>query len=179
MLQAGISCERMRIERIWTATRWDTVWKNLWVTSAPESIKARWYRAIHDILPTNARLHAIRISSTDSCSRCQGTDTILSPNNGMRGRTPAMDMDQKAYRIHVRTDQSRIPDDWLLRPDFTLWPSKRHKAVLWLVAHYVSFRTGQDRGLTTLDYFDFLRRSRWKLYRGGNVLITWKTTYVH
>jgi hypothetical protein len=66
MLEAGISCERMQIKRIWTATRWDTVWKNLWASPAPEFIKARWYRAIHDILPTNATLHAIRISSTDS-----------------------------------------------------------------------------------------------------------------
>ena len=50
MLQAGISCERMWIERIWTATRWNMVWKNLWATPGPDFIKARWYRAICDIL---------------------------------------------------------------------------------------------------------------------------------
>ena len=79
----------------------------------------------------------------------------------------------------VRIVPSRIPDDWLLRPDFTLWPSKRHRAVLWLLAHYLCFRTRQDGGLTILDYFDFLRRCRWKLYRGkkrfeqvGNYLCT-------
>ena len=179
MLQAEIPCAKMRIERIWTGTHWDAVWKNLWATPVPEYIKACWYKALHDIVPTNARLYAIHISSTDRCSQCLGIDTIQHRITGCVEGAQQWTWTKRCIAYMLRTVPSRIPDDWLLRPDFTLWPSKRHRAVLWLLAHYVCFRTRQDGGLTILDYFDFLRRCRWKLYRGkkrfeqvGNYLCT-------
>jgi hypothetical protein len=58
-------------------------------------------------------------------------------------------------------DQDYIPDTWLLRPDFLLWPPQRHKAVLWMLAHMAVFRTADE--LSQHDYLDFLRRARWKL----------------
>jgi hypothetical protein len=33
-------------------------------------------------------------------------------------------------------------------PDFHLWPPKRHRAVLWILAHLVVYRTKQDWSLT-------------------------------
>ena len=35
-----------------------------------------WYRVIHDIIPTDVRLHRIRVSPTDNCSECNNTDTL-------------------------------------------------------------------------------------------------------
>jgi hypothetical protein len=58
-------------------------------------------------------------------------------------------------------DLAYIPDTWLLRPDFLLWPPQRHKAVLWMFAHMAVYRTTD--ALTKHDYLDFLRRARWKL----------------
>jgi len=52
----------MRVERLWPDTDCDDLWKNLWTTPAPESIKASWYRIIHDIFPTRERLHKIGIT---------------------------------------------------------------------------------------------------------------------
>jgi hypothetical protein len=45
-------------------TDWGRVWANLHETWAADSIKANWYKVIHDILPTNERLHAIRLTGT-------------------------------------------------------------------------------------------------------------------
>ena len=55
----------VRIERLWPDTDWAAVWKNLWSTPAPESTKASWYRIIHDIVPTQERLHKIRFAPID------------------------------------------------------------------------------------------------------------------
>jgi hypothetical protein len=58
-------------------------------------------------------------------------------------------------------NQEHIPEEWLLRPDFQLWPPQRHRAVLWMLAHMAVFRTARE--LTQHDYHDFLRRARWKI----------------
>ena len=42
------------------------------VTSAK---RATWYRIIHDIIPTKAQLHKIRIAADDKCHWCGDTDT--------------------------------------------------------------------------------------------------------
>jgi len=170
MLQAEIPCDRMRIERICPDTHWNTIWKNLWATPAPETTKAIWYKALHDIFPTNDRLHTTNISPTDRCTRCQEKDTIQHRITGCEEGSQQWSWTKQRIAYMLRTDPLRIPDGWPLRPDFTLWPPKRHRAVLWLLAHYVCFRTRQYGGLTTLDYFDFLKRCRWKLYRGKNRL---------
>jgi hypothetical protein len=49
----------MRVTKIWPNTEWNTVWKNMHCTPVPGGTKAAWYKAIHDIIPTNVRLHKI------------------------------------------------------------------------------------------------------------------------
>jgi hypothetical protein len=65
----------------------------------------------------------------------------------------------------LRTDPKRVPADWLLRPQFKLWPPQRHRALLWVMANLVVFRIHQGRDLTLHDYLDFLRLAKWKLYQ--------------
>jgi len=55
--------------------------------------------------------------------------------------------------------------DPLIRPQMNLWPPQRLRAVLWLLARYVSFTTERRRSQNPLELMDFLRRSRWKLYQ--------------
>jgi hypothetical protein len=61
-------------------------------------------------------------------------------------------------------DPVNIPDTWLLRPDFLIWPPQRHRAVLWMLAHMAVYRTTNERTLNKHDYLDFLRRGRWKFH---------------
>jgi len=36
-----------------------------------------WYIVIHDIVPTNERLHAIRLVESDRCRHCGRRDTLV------------------------------------------------------------------------------------------------------
>jgi len=45
-----------------------------------------------------------------------------------------------------------------------LWPAQRSRAVLWIVAWYVSFRLNHPRTLSSQELMDFMRRSKWKMY---------------
>jgi hypothetical protein len=41
----------------------------------------------------------------------------------------------------LRMDQRWITDTWVLRPQFKLWPARRHGATLWMIAQFMVFRT--------------------------------------
>ena len=42
---------------------------------------------------------------------------------------------------------------------------RRRRAVLWVLANLVIFRTQQQRELTLQDFIEFMKRSKWKLYQ--------------
>jgi len=69
----------MRAEKQCPEAEWKIIWKNLELTPTTGEDKANWYKVIHDIIPTNERLHRIRISRTDLCIECNQKDTN-SPN---------------------------------------------------------------------------------------------------
>jgi hypothetical protein len=66
----------MSIERLWPDTYWTKVWRNIQAAPVSEHMKAQWYIITHDLLPTNERLHKIRLSTTDKCRHCNMTDTL-------------------------------------------------------------------------------------------------------
>ena len=70
--------QKMRNTRMWAQENWLHIWRNLAVAPISEDDKAVWYRTIHDILPTNERLHRIKISPTDKCDACDVKDTVMS-----------------------------------------------------------------------------------------------------
>jgi hypothetical protein len=69
----------MCITRLWPNTDWAIVWKNLHTAPIPGTTKAIWYQVLHDILPTNERLHNIRLGMTDRCRRCDRKDSTTPP----------------------------------------------------------------------------------------------------
>ena len=84
----------------------------------------------------------------------------------------------------LRTTPAKIPNEWLLLPQFYFWPPQRQRAVLWVISRFVTFRINRQRGLTLHDLMDFLRRSKWKMYqspsrhrRVANFLTVLNTTY--
>ena len=56
---------------LWTRVR--TTLHTAWI---PECLKSLWYTVIHDIVPTNERLAAIRLSDTELCNQCGKTDIL-------------------------------------------------------------------------------------------------------
>jgi hypothetical protein len=61
----------------------------------------------------------------------------------------------------LETTPNQILDEWVTRPDFVIWPPKQRRAALWIIANFVDWRLRRDR-TTTQDYYDFLRRAKWK-----------------
>jgi hypothetical protein len=55
----------MRFKKIWSDHDWATIWENLHIAPVSATTMGEWYRIIHDLIPTNERLHKIRPSQTD------------------------------------------------------------------------------------------------------------------
>jgi hypothetical protein len=62
-----------------------------------------------------------------------------------------------------RMDPKWIEDDCLFRPQFQSWPPPQHRAVLWTLATYVTFRLGHEKG-TMGELRDYIKEHMWKLY---------------
>ena len=112
----------MRITRLWPDEDWRTIWKNLHTAPIPKTTKGEWYRIIHDVIPTNERLHKIRLSTTDRCRLCNGKDTLqhrlIECGDGARiwGWT------RERIAAIMRMDPRYISQEWIIRPNFQLWP---------------------------------------------------------
>jgi hypothetical protein len=63
--------------QIQPVTDWSLVWGILHNVVLPDGCSSAWYMVIHDIIPTNVRLHGIRLIDTEKCRQCGGQDTIL------------------------------------------------------------------------------------------------------
>jgi hypothetical protein len=158
----------LRVTKIWPNIEWDTIWRNLHMTPISETSKTIWYGAIHDIIPTRARLHKIQLAHTNICENCKQTDTLQHRLTECGEGLRMWIWTQKRTAIMLRTEPKHISADWLLHPTIQLWPPQRQRATLWTLANYVVYRLQQQRSLTLQDYFDFLRRSKWKLYHTRN-----------
>jgi len=76
MAEAGNPPLVMRIVHLHPAADWGRLWDNLTKCWTTEAVKIIWYKVIHDILPTNERLHKIRLAETPLCASCGELDTI-------------------------------------------------------------------------------------------------------
>ena len=164
MHNASSTPQEMRIASLWPQLDWQKIWENLTTAPISEAGKAVWYRTIHDILPTNERLHRIKMSPTDVCEECDKKDTLIHRLNECGEGQPMWEWTRKVTARMLRTIPARIPNEWLLRPQFYLWPPQRQRTVMWVLSRFVTFRLNQQRGPRLHDLMDFLRRSKWKMY---------------
>ena len=146
-------------------TTWTAVGINLREAPVSETNRAAWYKVIHDILPTHERLNRIRMVPTDMCSKCAKKDTIGHRLTECGEGKHIWDWTKQRLTRMLRTMQERIIDEWIKRPQFTLWPPTRHCAVLWMWAKLVIFRTQQRRELKLHEFIEFMIRTKWKMYR--------------
>jgi hypothetical protein len=162
MSRAGREQQETRVVRQNPATDWKYVWTNLQDSGTTETITAVWHAIIHDILPTNIRFHNIRLADTPSCKECGGLDThvhlLIECGEGMN----IWEWTRQRIACIMRASPERIPEEWLLRLQFQIWPPRRNRAVPWILAHMVWFRM-QERLPSAQDYCDFMRRPIWKV----------------
>jgi hypothetical protein len=122
-----------------------------------------WYRAIHDIYPTHERLQRINMTASPLCRHCNMVDDLQHRITECGEGHILWDWTKDRLARILRTTGRRIPDAWLLRLDFSIWPPKRQREVLWLFANFVEFRMQRRDTLNSQDYYEFLRRGKWKL----------------
>ena len=155
----------MRIEKRSPMTDLSRVWGNLWSTPVSDRAKSDWYTTIHDIVPTRERLHNINLTQSAKCTRCNGTDT-LSHRIMECGTGPQLwSWTREKIATIMRIAPRWVPESWLFRPSFRIWPAKKCRAVLWLLACLVEHRTGRGASVTLQEYLEVLARTRWRLYR--------------
>jgi hypothetical protein len=165
MDEAKNGTPELRIIQKHTATRWWRIWKNLHVAPLTDMVKSAWFAAIHDIVPTNDRLAAIRLTNDSSCAKCGKPDSIQHTiTEYMEGQLIWDWTRTKIGMIH-RVDPRHITPDWPIRPAFQYWPPQRQAALLWIIAHLVDYRLQSSRRLSLKDFMEFLRRARWKVYQ--------------
>ena len=104
----------------------------------------------------------VKMAQTDNCRHCASKDTLEHRLIVCEGKA-IWEYSKTLTARMLRTTPTRLPDDWIMHPQFHIWSPKRHHALLWTLANVVLFRLQQQRNLTLQDYMDFLQRSKWKL----------------
>jgi len=117
---------------------------------------------IHDFTPTNDRLAAINLTETNRCGTCEAIDTTQHGLTQCGESKLIWNWTRARIAAITRTNPFYVPETWTLRPDFLIWPSQRHKAIMWMLAHLVDYHMQGQRRISLLGYIDFMRRSRWK-----------------
>ena len=158
----------IRVMKYWPQVDWNTIWKNLWQTPVSDQTRSLWYEVVHDLIPTRQRLQAIRLAPSDACVRCKETDTIQHRLTQCGDARTQWRWTQSKIAKILRIDPRHIAPEWLLRPQFKLWPEQKQRAVLWILATFTQFRLQRATTHTTQDYFDFLQRTRWKIQQNPN-----------
>jgi hypothetical protein len=154
--------------------RWEKVWHNIQHPVLFDSMKATWYMVVHEIIPTNERLAAKRITNTERCVRCAKLDSLPHHITECQEEGGVWNWSKGKIAQILRMDPRHIPADWALRPTLRFWPPQRHAAIIWILALFVSYKLSWHSRHTLLDYTAYLRRARFKRLRWAPFHITGK-----
>jgi hypothetical protein len=164
MAKSEKEAPRMRIMTLHPAFDWSMAWKNYGNEILPDRVRSMWYRVVHDILPTNVQMYRIHLSDTDRC-KCDTQDNLLHRLTERDESSAIWQWTRFRLALIQRIAPCHIPSFWLLFPSFTLWSRAKHQATLWFLAHMVYYVFSSSRGISVIDYLDFMRRARWKMYQ--------------
>jgi hypothetical protein len=106
----------VRIVLLYPTADWDRVWSNLHATWAADAIKANWFRVIYDTLPTNERLHTIRLTDSALYSTCGERDTIMHRITECGEGREIWEWTRKRIAWILRMNPIWIPHELTLRP---------------------------------------------------------------
>ena len=127
----------IRIMQIQTNIDWSLVSGSLHNVRLSDGVRSAWYTVVHDVIPTNVRLHKIRLMDTDNCTQCERQDTTLHRLTECGVRKEIWDCTLTRKGRIRSTDSSCIPTEGLLSPGFRLWPRQRQQAILWFLGNMI------------------------------------------
>ncbi len=118
---------------------WPLIWARLASRTLPLEVRAAWYKAVHRVIPTRARLHSIGRAATPKCETCSEVENIA---HQLVECGPARKIIWRwvARKLEVLTG-TRASDfqPEIMSPDFTI-PKEKEATATWLlgsVAHYL------------------------------------------
>jgi hypothetical protein len=151
MAEASNPPRVMRIIQLYPSADWERIWTNLHECWTTEAIKINWCMVIHDILPTNERLHKIQLVGSPLCGHCGEPNTVQHRVTACgEGASIWLRIKRRIAWI-LCIDPAYIPPDWTTRPQFRLWPPQRHRAGVWILAQMVWYRIKESRAYTEQD----------------------------
>jgi hypothetical protein len=74
----------------------------------------------------------------------------------------------KKIAIILRTIPQTIPVEWTIFPDLAIYPTTRHRAVIWILAQLVCYCIHNTADDTTENYVEYVRRNKAKIYDQHN-----------
>jgi len=157
-----------RDERVMTqhpTTPWSKVWGNLQAVWLSEELKAACFMVIHDLITTNDRLAKTQRSTTNNCQHCVRVDALIHRLTEYSEGADIWTWTPSRIAIILRMDPKYILPERTIRPSFHFCSPQRHRAILWILAHMIYYRTQHWYRVSTVDYADFMRRARWKAYQ--------------
>jgi hypothetical protein len=110
-------------------------------------------------------LAKIQRSTTNNYQHCGRVDTLIHRLTECSEGADIWRWTRSGIASILRMDPKYILPEWTVRPSFHFWPPQRDRAILWILAHMVYYRTHHWHRVSTIDYADCLRRARWKAYQ--------------
>ena len=153
----------IRVQEKHPHSNWTTIWKNINKLFLPTITRTTWYMVVHDIVPTNERLHKIKLHDTGECKDCRKKDTILHRYTECARAQGIWAWTKQRIAYILRTSTIEVKNEWICLPDYNIYPPQRHNAVIWLIGHMIGYIHNNETP-TRQDYMDFLRRARKKIY---------------
>ena len=154
-----------RIQRKYPGLRWGQIWLNISGKHLLTSIRGTWYRAVHDIIPTNETLHKIGLRDMPTCTWCQQTDTIEHRLTACIGSDEIWSWTRARIAAILRMDDRHIPNTWPFLPEMHIWPPQRHNAIIWMLGNMVHYTLTEHPPLKRQEYIVYIRRARWKIQK--------------
>jgi hypothetical protein len=147
---------RVRVEELLPNTNWPLVWSNVQSRVLTLAARSSWFEVVHDLLPTNSRLHRINRSATDRCAHCGRWDTALHRVSTCGEAAVIWRwLHDKLAHINAVPPQG-LAQDFLVRPDVQLSSHKpTHNTAIWLVGHTVMAVLSAPRAPSLPDVVDF------------------------
>jgi len=66
----------IRMEHLYPGQDWVKIWKNIAKARITDEARSAWYSVVHDLIPTNVRLHNIRMADNEDCTLCGRRDNL-------------------------------------------------------------------------------------------------------
>ena len=129
-----------RVQRRTPTADWSTVWARIATKTLPLPARSAWFRAVHDVLPTNSRLKATNQADDAACRTCGEEDTVLHRLTSCQAASRAIWRWAASQVASLTGAANSIEASVLVVPDVTAPSEPAAKAVAWLlgtVAEYL------------------------------------------